>query len=96
LIGHDGGNPVFIGHYWITCAPEFLSDKVACVDYSVAKGGKLAAYRWDAETFWTTANWTGRGHELIERSRGSASSPLRIAKLQLGDAKGCLTTGINS
>jgi len=49
LIGHDGGKPVFIGHYWLTGAPELLSNKVACVDYSVAKGGKLVAYRWDGE-----------------------------------------------
>lgn len=49
LIGHDGGKPVFIGHYWLTGAPKLLSNKVACVDYSVAKGGKLVAYRWDGE-----------------------------------------------
>jgi hypothetical protein len=48
LIGHDG-KPVFVGHYWLTGTPEVLSDKVACVDYSVAKGGKLVAYRWDGE-----------------------------------------------
>ena len=50
LVGHDGGKPVFVGHYWLTCAPALLSDKVACVDYSVAKGGKLVAYRWDGES----------------------------------------------
>jgi hypothetical protein len=49
LIGHDGGKPVFVGHYWLTGTPEVLSDKVACVDYSVAKEGKLVAYRWDGE-----------------------------------------------
>jgi hypothetical protein len=49
LIGHDGGKPVFIGHYWLTGTPELLSDKVACVDYSVAKGGQLIAYHWDGE-----------------------------------------------
>lgn len=49
LIGHDGGKPVFVGHYWLTGTPALLSDKVACVDYSVAKGGKLVAYRWDGE-----------------------------------------------
>ena len=48
-IGHDGGKPVFVGHYWLTGTPERLSNKVACVDYSVAKGGKLVAYRWDGE-----------------------------------------------
>ena len=49
LVGHDGGKPVFVGHYWQTGWPELLSDKIACVDYSVAKGGKLVAYRWDGE-----------------------------------------------
>ncbi len=49
LIGHDGGKPVFVGHYWLAGVPELLSGKVACVDYSVAKGGKLVAYRWDGE-----------------------------------------------
>ena len=49
LIGHDGGKPVFVGHYWLTGAPTVLSGKVACLDYSVAKGGKLVAYRWDGE-----------------------------------------------
>lgn len=49
LIGHDGGKPVFVGHYWLTGIPTLLSDKVACLDYSVAKEGKLVAYRWDGE-----------------------------------------------
>lgn len=49
LVGHDGGTPVFVGHYWLTGTPAVLSDKVACLDYSVAKGGKLVAYRWDGE-----------------------------------------------
>ncbi len=48
-VGHDGGSPIFFGHYWLTGKPQVLSEKVACVDYSIAKGGKLAAYRWDGE-----------------------------------------------
>jgi hypothetical protein len=48
-IGYDSVKPVFIGHYWLSGAPALLSDKVACVDFSVAKGGKLVAYRWDGE-----------------------------------------------
>lgn len=43
--------PTFIGHYWLNpdeaLAP--LSRRVACVDYSVAKGGPLVAYRFDGE-----------------------------------------------
>ena len=48
-IGYEGGNPVFFGHYWLNGIPELQSNKVACVDYSIAKGGKLVAYRWDGE-----------------------------------------------
>ncbi|MEQ1860623.1 MAG: metallophosphoesterase [Chthoniobacteraceae bacterium] len=41
--------PVFIGHYWLPGPPELLAPNVACVDYSVAKGGPLVAYRWNGE-----------------------------------------------
>jgi hypothetical protein len=42
--------PVFIGHYWLKGSrPELLRQNVACVDWSVAKGGFLCAYRWDGE-----------------------------------------------
>jgi len=41
--------PVFVGHYWLTGTPTPLAANVACTDYSVAKGGKLVAYRWDGE-----------------------------------------------
>jgi len=41
--------PVFIGHYWLSGTPVPLAANVACTDYSVAKGGKLVAYRWDGE-----------------------------------------------
>ena len=43
--------PVFIGHYWIpaTDEPQPLAPNVACVDYSVARGGCLMAYRWSGE-----------------------------------------------
>ena len=39
----------------LTCAigrlrPERLATNVACLDYSVAKGGMLCAYRWDGES----------------------------------------------
>lgn len=39
--------PVFTGHYWLTPPAQPLSDRVACLDYSVAAGGLLCAYRWD-------------------------------------------------
>jgi hypothetical protein len=42
--------PVFIGHSWLSAQrPALLADNVACLDYSVAKGGFLCAYRWDGE-----------------------------------------------
>jgi hypothetical protein len=42
--------PVFVGHYWLSAErPELLARNVACLDYSVAKGGFLCAYRWDGE-----------------------------------------------
>ena len=42
--------PVFVGHYWLSAKrPETLADNVACLDYSVAKGGFLCAYRWHGE-----------------------------------------------
>lgn len=43
--------PTFIGHYWLNPSEAMapLSSKVACVDYSVAKGGPLVAYRFDGE-----------------------------------------------
>jgi hypothetical protein len=45
-----GDKPVFIGHYWLRGArPELLRPNVACVDWSVAKGGFLCAYRWGGE-----------------------------------------------
>ena len=39
----------FIGHYWFEGPIEPASKRVACVDFSVAKGGPLVAYRFDGE-----------------------------------------------
>lgn len=41
--------PCFIGHYWKNGEPIPLTTNLACLDYSVAKGGKLVAYQWDGE-----------------------------------------------
>jgi hypothetical protein len=43
------GPPVFFGHYWFDGRPDVLADNIACLDYSVAKGGPLVAYRWEGE-----------------------------------------------
>lgn len=41
--------PVFFGHYWMKGAPHLLKPNVCCLDFSVAKGGYLAAYRFHGE-----------------------------------------------
>lgn len=50
---HADHKPVFIGHYWMQAdkeqGPHLLADNVACIDFSVAKNGHLAAYRWSGE-----------------------------------------------
>jgi hypothetical protein len=46
----EDAKPVFVGHYWMKAPrPELLRRNIACVDWSVAKGGFLCAYRWDGE-----------------------------------------------
>lgn len=42
--------PVFFGHYWLEDKwPVIQSENVICLDYSVAKGGSLVAYKWSGE-----------------------------------------------
>ena len=41
---------VFFGHYWLNGQPEFYKHNICCLDYSVAKGGKLVAYRFNGES----------------------------------------------
>ncbi len=43
--------PVFFGHYWLMFKkqPSFFRDNICCLDFSVAKHGHLAAYRFDGE-----------------------------------------------
>ena len=42
--------PVFFGHYWLKDdMPVLQSINACCLDFSVAKKGLLAAYRWDGE-----------------------------------------------
>lgn len=42
--GNDDKN-VFFGHYWLKGEPALYRNNICCLDYSVAKGGKLVAYR---------------------------------------------------
>lgn len=41
--------PVFFGHYWLKHEPSLQRENICCLDYSVAKDGKLVAYRFDGE-----------------------------------------------
>ena len=59
LVGYpDNAPPVFIGHYWLKGTPTPLADNIACLDYSVAKHGKLVAYRWSGEQTLSTDNFS--------------------------------------
>jgi len=41
--------PTFFGHYWETGTPTIINPKAVCLDYSVAKGHYLCAYRFGGE-----------------------------------------------
>lgn len=55
------GAPVFFGHHWFSGTPRIESTKVACLDWSVAKGGPLVAYRWDGEDELSSNNFVAFG-----------------------------------
>ena len=40
---------VFFGHYWLKGEPLLYKENICCLDYSVAKNGKLVSYRLDSE-----------------------------------------------
>jgi hypothetical protein len=46
---YTDAKPLFVGHYWEQGTPSPFATNIACVDYSVAKKGKLVAYRWNRE-----------------------------------------------
>lgn len=55
--------PVFVGHYWLNAErPKLLAPNVACLDYSVAKGGYLCAYRWQGERTLTDEHFEVAGN----------------------------------
>ena len=41
--------PFFFGHYWMKGTPHIQKPNVCCLDFSIAKGGLLTAYRWNGE-----------------------------------------------
>ena len=53
-LGGKGGT-----HEGVT-RPEILADNVACLDYSVAKGQMLCAYRWEGEQKLNNDHFVGR------------------------------------
>lgn len=48
--------PVMFGHYWMAGRPHLLSPTASCLDFSVAKGGVLTAYRWSGEAVLSSDN----------------------------------------
>ena len=47
--------PVFFGHYWLKGQPVIQRENICCLDFSVAKQGYLAAYRFDGEQVLNTS-----------------------------------------
>ncbi len=54
----DDDKKVFFGHYWLRGEPSLYKDNICCLDYSVAKGGKLVAYRLNGESILDSSNLT--------------------------------------
>ncbi|MBK7608686.1 MAG: metallophosphoesterase [Saprospiraceae bacterium] len=46
---HKDEKKVFFGHYWLKGEPSLYRENICCLDYSVAKQGKLVAYRLGEE-----------------------------------------------
>lgn len=59
--------PVFFGHYWMKGDPQLLTDNICCLDYSVAKGGTLMAYRWNGEQILSPENFVSTRSLLNKR-----------------------------
>jgi hypothetical protein len=51
--GYSDAVPVFFGHYWLKGSPAIAAANAACLDFSVADGGPLVAYRWAGESVLT-------------------------------------------
>lgn len=46
---YEADRPVLFGHYWLTDLAKIGSGAAMCLDHSVAKSGRLLAYRWSGE-----------------------------------------------
>ena len=53
---HEDYKKVFFGHYWLKGQPSLYKVNICCLDYSVAKEGKLVAYRINGETILDSRN----------------------------------------
>ncbi len=49
--------PVFFGHYWLKGQPCLFRNNICCLDFSVAKKGHLAAYRFEGESKLTNSKF---------------------------------------
>jgi hypothetical protein len=52
LLPYSDPVPVFFGHYWRNPKIhrlEVQAGNICCLDYSVARGGRLVSYRWEGE-----------------------------------------------
>lgn len=68
--------PVFFGHYWLRGMPELQKPNVCCLDYSIAKGGSLVAYRWHGEQPLSTSHFVEvKKSTLEDRMQSSAGLP---------------------
>ncbi|MCK0179112.1 metallophosphoesterase [Flavobacteriaceae bacterium S0862] len=54
---HGDDKKVFFGHYWLRGEPSLYKDNICCLDYSVAKQGKLVAYRLNKENILDIKNF---------------------------------------
>lgn len=53
----ENDKSVFFGHYWLKGKPTLYKENICCLDYSVAKGGNLVAYRMNGETVLDSKNF---------------------------------------
>ena len=52
----ESDKKVFFGHYWLKGEPSIYKDNICCLDYSIAKGGKLVAYQLNEEAILDSRN----------------------------------------
>lgn len=63
-LGEVKGAPILFGHHWFNGPLKLETPKVACLDWSAAKGGPLVAYRWEGELELQHAHLVAAGGDL--------------------------------